>query len=166
MTPSIPLDRFREEIRTFLEETFDNVRGIYLDKGTSFFETLNSVGFDEASQRAAGGSGSVAAHVKHVTFYLRVLQRALRGETLGKLDWREIWEQDRPVSAEEWQARVEDLRGELASLRTLLGEAATWGRGDAFAEAMAVVVHTAYHLGAVRQALVVIRERTAAQNSV
>ena len=114
MTPSISLDRFREEIRAFLEETFENVRGIYLDKGTSLLETLDAVGAEEASQRAAEGSGSVAAHVQHVSFYLRVLQRALRGETLGKLNWREIWEQDRPVTPEEWRARVEELRGELA----------------------------------------------------
>jgi hypothetical protein len=94
-----------------------------------------------------------------------VLQRALRGETLGKLPWRDIWDQDRPVSAGEWSARVDELRGELASLRTLLEEPATWEREDAVGEAMAVVVHSAYHLGAVRQALAVIREKSAAGDS-
>ncbi|HTM00821.1 MAG TPA: DinB family protein [Candidatus Omnitrophota bacterium] len=157
MNPQTAADRFQKEIHTFLEETFDKVHGIYLDKGTSFFETLAGVTPAEASGRATAGSGSVAAHVKHVSYYLRVLQQALRGETLGKLNWREIWEQDRPVSAEEWQGITDELRGELAGLRKLLNEPATWEREDAVGESMAILVHTAYHLGAVRQALVVIR---------
>ena len=159
MNPQTAADRFQKEIHTFLEETFDKVHGIYLDKGTSFLETLEGVTAEEASRRATGGSGSVAAHVKHVSYYLRVLQQALRGETLGKLNWREIWEQDRPVSAEAWKGITDELRGELANLRKLLNEPATWEREDAVGESMAILVHTAYHLGAVRQALVVIRGR-------
>jgi hypothetical protein len=149
--------RFQKEIHTFLEETFDKVHGIYLDKGTSFFETLEAVTAEEASRRATARSGSIAAHVAHVSYYLRVMQQALRGEALGKLNWKEIWEQDRPVTAEEWRARVAELRAELAKLRALMEEPATWERDDAVGESMAVVVHTAYHLGAVRQALAVIR---------
>ena len=162
MTQQTSTDRFQKEIHTFLEETFEKVHGIYLDKGTSFLETLAGVTPEEASRRAAPSSGSVAAHVRHVSYYLSVLQQALRGETLGKLNWREIWEQDRPVSAEEWRVRVDELRAELASLRALLEAPATWERDDAVGEMMAVVVHTAYHLGAVRQALTVIREKSAA----
>ncbi|HYJ34018.1 MAG TPA: DinB family protein [Candidatus Binatia bacterium] len=162
MNPQTTTDRFQKEIHTFLEETFDQVHGIYLDKGTSFFETLAGVSPAEASERATAGSGSVAAHVKHVSYYLRVLQQALRGETLGKLNWREIWEQDRPVSAEEWRAITEELRGELAGLRKLLEAPETWERDDTVGESMAVLAHTAYHLGAVRQALAVIRGREGA----
>ena len=159
MPEPIVTDRFREEIRTFLDETFEKVHGIYLDKGTSLIETLDNVTADEASERATARSGSIAAHVKHVAFYLHVLQRALSGERLEKLNWKEIWEQDRPVSATEWRADVEELRGELGSLRKLLEEPKTWERDDAMGEAMAIVVHTAYHLGAIRQALAVIRGR-------
>lgn len=159
MTQQTTTDRFQKEIHTFLEETFDKVHGIYLDKGTSFLETLEGVTAEEASRRATAGSGSVAAHVKHVSYYLRVLQQALRGEALGQLNWREIWEQDRPVSPEAWKGITDELRGELANLRKLLNEPATWEREDAVGESMAVLVHTAYHLGAVRQALVVIRGR-------
>lgn len=161
----IVTDRFRDEIRTFLDETFEKVHGIYLDKGTSLFETMDNVTAEEASQRATARSGSIAAHVKHVTFYLQVLQRALHGETLGKLNWKEIWEQDRPVSAAEWRACVEALRGELGNLRKLLEEPKSWERDDTMGEAMAVVVHTAYHLGAIRQALAVIRGRTGADSA-
>jgi hypothetical protein len=157
MTHQTSTDRFQKEIPTFLEETFEKVHGIYLDKGTSFLETLANVTPEEASRRAAPGSGSVAAHVKHVSYYLSVMQRSLRGETLGKLPWRDIWDQDQPVSAEEWRACVDELRSELASLRKLLEEPATWEREDAAGETMAVLVHSAYHLGAVRQALTVIR---------
>ena len=43
MTQQTTTDRFQKEIHTFLEETFDKVHGIYLDKGTSFLETLEGV---------------------------------------------------------------------------------------------------------------------------
>ena len=36
---------------------------------------------------------------------------------------------------------------------------ATWEREDAHGEFMAIAIHTAYHLGAIRQALAVIRSR-------
>jgi hypothetical protein len=161
MTHPTAIDRFQKDLQSFIDETFDKIHGIYLDKGTSFLETLDQVTPEEAYRRAAPRSGSIAAHVKHVIFYLQVMQRALRGETLEKLNWREIWEADRPVSAEEWRAIVAELRGELASLRALLNEPATWEREDAPGESMAIVVHTAYHLGAVRQALMVIRAQAA-----
>jgi len=155
-------DRYQKEIGSFLDETFEKVHGIYLDKGTSFLETLETITPEEASQRATAKAGSIAAHVRHVSFYMRVLQQALRGETLGKVNWREIWEQDGPVNAEAWRGLVDDLRGELTSLRHLLDTPGTWEREDAVGETMAVVVHTAYHLGAVRQALAVVRGRDGA----
>ena len=159
MSESIPVARFREEIGVFLEETFDKVRGIYLDHETSWFQTLGSVTAEEASGRASERSASIAAHVKHAAFYLNVLQRAMRGENVEALNWREIWENDRPVSTEEWRARIDELRGEVAALRKLLDEPATWSRPDAFGEAVATIAHSAYHLGAIRQILASVRAR-------
>ena len=157
MTQPTSTSRFRKEILEFLDETFEQVHGIYLDKGTSLFETLEPVSAAEASCRASDRSGSVAAHVKHVTLNLRVLQRSLRGETVGKVDWREIWENDRPVTTEAWRSVVEDLRSEYAGVVRLLKDPSTWEREDGVGDSMAIAIHTAYHLGAVRQALNVIR---------
>jgi len=143
----------------FLEETFGTHHGIYLDKGTSFLETLDSVTAEAASERATAGTASIAAHVKHVIFYMDVIERSLRGEELGKVNWREIWENDQPVSRDAWIAQVAALRAEFAKVLQMLSDPAMWEREDAFGEFMAIAVHSAYHLGAIRQALAVIRER-------
>ena len=157
MAADIPLEKARNEVLEFLGETFERVRGIFLDRGTSFFETLDQVTAHEASKRASPDTASVAAHVRHVVYYLEVLQRSLRGEPLGTLDWREIWENDRPVDEDAWTALRDRLRREVATIEALAREDATWEREDPLGGFMAVIVHTAYHLGAVRQALRVIR---------
>ena len=144
----------------FLEETFGGRHhGIYVDKGTSLLETLEPMTAEEASSRASDRTGSIAAHVRHVVFYTDLLVRSIRGEELGTVNWREIWENDRPVTPDQWSREVAELRRAYADVRALLSDPATWDREDAPGEFMAIAVHTAYHLGAIRQALAVIRSR-------
>lgn len=153
----IPLERVRAEILKMLDETFENHHGIYLDKGTSLLETLAPVTAEEASRSASDRSASVAAHVKHVAFYLRVLQKVIRKEPLGTIDWRDIWQNARPVTPAEWDAIRTELHEEHAKVLALLNVPATWEAEESLWGSMAIVVHTAYHLGAVRQALAVVR---------
>lgn len=151
-------DRARIEILQLLDETFgEHHHGIYIDKGTSLFETLAPVTAEEASRPASSRSASVAAHVQHVAFYLRVLQKVIRKEPVGEIDWREIWQRARPVTPAEWDAIRNELRKEYAGVLALLNESATWDVEESFGGSMAIVVHTAYHLGAIRQALAVVR---------
>ena len=154
-----PTTSLQQSIIELLEETFERVHGIYLDKGTSFLETLDQVSSEEASLRASDQSASVAAHVKHATFYLRVLQDSIRGEAPGSVNWREIWEGDRPVTAIAWRSIVAQLREEYASVVRFVNDPATWDHEDAMSGLLGITAHTAYHLGAVRQALAVIRAR-------
>ena len=157
--PQTTSDQLQKEVLKFLEETFDKHHGIYIDKGTSLLETLANVTAEEASQRATAGLASVAAHLRHLVFYMEVLQRSLRGEEVGKLNWREIWENDRPVTPEAWAAQITTLRAEYAKVLAMRSDPATWERENAHGEFMAIAIHTAYHLGAIRQALAVIRSR-------
>lgn len=159
MSQPIAAERFREEILQILDETFANHHGIFLDKGTSLYETLADVTAEEASRPASDRSASVAAHVKHVAFYLGVLRKAIRKEPLGKVNWREIWETARPVTPAEWDAIRSELREEHAKVLRLLNAPETWEGDESIWGSMAVVVHTAYHLGAIRQALSVVRTR-------
>ena len=147
--------QLQKESLLFLEETFETHHGIYIDKGTTLFDTLAGITAAQASRRASDRTASIAAHVRHVTFYLQVIERSLRGEDLGKINWREIWETDLPVTPEEWSAVVEALKTEWANVRRMHAEPATWEREDAHGEFMAIALHTAYHLGAIRQIIAV-----------
>ena len=162
MTEQAITNKLQRDVRQFLEETFAIHHGIYLDKGTSLIETLGDVSAEEASQRASDTTASVAAHVRHVVFYVEIMQRVLRGEELGTVNWREIWENDRPVSRDAWKTQIAALRAEYAKVLAMLADTAIWEREDANGEFTAIAVHTAYHLGAIRQALAVIRSRAGA----
>lgn len=148
---------FRRELLEALQETFEIHHGIYLDKGTSLFETLDGISSVEASQPVGGQCASLAAQVAHVTFYLEILERHMLRQEVGAVDWGEIWRTVQEVSAEEWtelrQQLVQTYRRIDATLRGL----PTWDNEDIISGALAIVVHTAYHLGEIRQALCTLR---------
>jgi hypothetical protein len=153
------LSQLQKESLLLLEETFETHHGIYIDKGTTFLDTLAGITAAKASVRASDRTASIAAHVRHATFYLQVLQESIRGKEVGKVNWREIWESDRPVTPDGWSTIVKALKTEWVNIRRLHAEPGTWEREDAHGEFMAIVIHTAYHLGAIRQAIAVIESR-------
>jgi hypothetical protein len=83
---------FANNLFVLMEETFEaKNHGIYLDKGTSLFETLETVSAEEASIPVGGKCASLAAQVAHVTFYIESFERyALRGDNSPR-DWGYIW---------------------------------------------------------------------------
>lgn len=163
MAPHADVSQLQKESLLFLEETFETHHGIYIDKDTTLLDTLAGITAAKASLRASKRTGSVAAHVRHLTFYLQVMEKSLRGEEVGKINWREIWNTDRPVTPEEWGAVVQALKIEWANIRRLHAEPATWDREDAHGEFIAIAIHTAYHLGAIRQAIAVIESGASAR---
>lgn len=135
----------------YLEETFETHHGFYLDRGTSMFETLATISAEEASQPVSASCASIAAQVNHVTYYLDVLRSAIAGREFGKVDWSRAWQLG-PVSDDEWAAVIEALREGIAETRSVLRDA-DWNDEDPVYGAIAILVHTAYHLGEIRQAL-------------
>jgi hypothetical protein len=153
MTKTMPQESFSEELFTILEETFETHHGVYLDKGTSLFVTLSQISSGEASIPVGDRCATIAAQVEHVIYYLEVLERSIAEQDVGKTDWGEIWSRVSGVTAAEW----DELRGRLKAtydrLCDMLRGIENWENNDAIGDSMAIVVHTAYHLGEIRQAL-------------
>ena len=63
---------FRKNLLNFMTETFESPMGIYLDKNTALFQTLETVSAEEASIPVGGKCATLAAQVAHVTYYLDV----------------------------------------------------------------------------------------------
>ncbi len=156
MTEQIPLKLFTDELFPLLEETFENVKGIYLDKGTSLFETLDTITAEEASRPISASCASIAGQVEHVRFYLQVLQDYMQQKEVGKVDWAASWYL-KTVTSEEWDALKQRLRSAYQDLTALVKGFDTWQGQEELGGALAIVVHTAYHLGEIRQALCVIK---------
>ncbi len=154
---TIQSDHFTKALFMLLDETFDNVQGIYLDKNTSLFETLVGITADEASIPVGGKCATLAAQVKHVAFYLDVIEKSTRDPNFPKADWGEIWQTVNRVTPEEWQSIQAELRTNYNHIINLIETTPAWAGEREIGGAIAIVVHTAYHLGEIRQALCTLR---------
>jgi hypothetical protein len=150
-------ERFTESLFEMLDETFERVHGIYLDKGTSLFETLAGVSAETASRPVSSTCATLAAQVEHVCFYLEVMEHYIKHEPVGQVDWQVIWRTVRAVTPDEWALSQRRLNETYQRLTTLLRGLKGWDGEDEVGGAMAVLVHTAYHLGEIRQALCTLR---------
>jgi hypothetical protein len=149
--------RFTEALFLLLDETFEHHHGIYLDKDTSLFQTLEGITAEEASHPVSEHCATLAAQVKHLTFYLTDLQDYFAGKAVGKVDWGEIWRTTQEVNPEEWEALRRQLRATYGRVRATLQNVDGWDGEDEIGGALAILAHTAYHLGEIRQALCVIK---------
>src|SRR5215216_766268 len=157
MSAQIPVERFKKALLACLEETFSNVRGIYLDKGTTLFETLEGVSAAEASRAISANSATIAAQVEHVRFYLDVLDDYMRTGVDKTNNWREIWETIREVTPEQWEDIKRRLRQSHERALTTINSFEKWDGKYDIAGALSILVHSAYHLGGIRLTLGAIR---------
>jgi hypothetical protein len=147
---TIAVDRFTTPLLALLQETFEKPDGIYLDADTSLFQTIEGVSAADASRRLGPERPTIAAQVEHVRFYLDVLGRYMRGEQLGKIDWTEIWRTTGAVSPAEWDAAKARLRASYERVSSHVRSLEGWDGENEIGGALAIVVHTAYHLGQIR----------------
>ncbi len=158
MSTQIQADAFTKALYILLDETFDNVHGLYLDKGTAMFETLAFISAAEASIPVGGNCATLAAQVKHVAFYLDTVEQQVRTQLFAPVDWGTIWRETHDVSPEEWTIIQESLRASYDRIKALIADQTQWPSEREVAGAIAMIVHTAYHLGEIRQALCVVKE--------
>lgn len=154
----IQSDYFVRALYELLDEAFDNVHGFFLDKGISMFETLSTISAEEASIPVGGQCATLAAQVKHVAFYLDVLEKAVRTQQFESQDWGKIWRETTAVTPTEWDAIKAELRASYERLKALIGDTTDWSNERVIGGAMASVIHTAYHLGEIRQALCILKQ--------
>src|SRR6476659_30589 len=95
---------FANNLFLFMEETFEaKNHGIYLDQGTSLFESLENVSADEASTVVAENCASLAAKVAHMIFFIESFERfALQGDNSPR-DWGLIWRTVEKVTPNKWE---------------------------------------------------------------
>ena len=148
---------FANTLFQFMEETFEaRHHGIFLDEGTSLFETLDTVSSEEASIPVGGKCASLAAQVAHVTFFIESFERfALQGDNSPR-DWGYIWRTVEKVTPQEWDDYKSKLKDAYQRMDKLFRENKMWNE-DTMGGALSIVVHTAYHLGEIRQALCTLK---------
>jgi hypothetical protein len=139
-----------KEILDLLEESFERVHGQFLDGGTSLLETVASLCAEEASRQRSAIAETIAGHVNHIIFYIVVLQEYITDKRSGKTDWSESWKV-KNVNDSEWAQLIMRLRNEYGTLKDFVSGIGAWDKGDYVGGVIAIIAHTAYHLGAIRQ---------------
>ena len=156
MSNHIKQEDFSINLLKLMQETFESPHGIFLDKNTSLFQTLESVSAQEASTPVGGKCASLAAQVAHVTFYIESFERFAIYQDTSPVDWGAIWRTVEKVTPEEWDALKNNLKQTYERINKLFRENKMWNE-DTIGGALSIVVHTAYHLGEIRQALCVLK---------
>jgi hypothetical protein len=142
---------FTNNLFSLLREFFESpptTGAACLDQKTGFFDTLSSLSAEQVSKRT-NEAPSIAAHCEHVRFYNNLLLSDLKGETVGKVDWKKTWLLQN-VNNEEWETLKTTLKSQYQEMMGLLESFNTWD-DDKVGIPMAILAHTAYHLGAIRQ---------------
>jgi len=149
---TIAEEDFTRSLFFILKETFEGppprTSSAYLDQGGGLFQTIKNVTAEDASRAVWPGAPTVAAHCAHVKFYLDVLRRYMQGVS-EQADWKQSW-LVQTVGAAEWESLKQELREAYSKVGEALRSVGDWGERPV-GGALAVVAHTAYHLGAVRQ---------------
>lgn len=147
-------DAFHRNLAFLLEETFASPArpggNAFLDRQTGWEPTLASISAQAASRTALPGGTTIAGHVEHARFYLEMLLRYADGHT-ERADWETSWTV-REVTPVAWDALRASFAETSARVVRAFEDRDTWD-DHAVGAAMAILAHSAYHLGAVRQRL-------------
>lgn len=113
--------------------------------------SLDKVPATTASAPSPAGGASIAAHVDHLRYGFSLLNRWAAGEEnpYADADFSASWKKG-TVSDPEWTERKAALRHELAQAERVIATPRDLGRFE-LTGVISVVVHLAYHLGAIRQ---------------
>ena len=154
--PSISTANLVQEILYLLTETFESPikdGNAYLDKGTGVFMTLERISAEDASKLAFPGATTLAAQTEHLRFYLVALEGFITGVHTS-VDWDESWKLE-TVTAEAWDTLRADLHETYTHTTQLIKNFKRWDE-DELGGTLAILAHSAYHLGALRQLVKVL----------
>jgi hypothetical protein len=157
MSSKIDQVQIIQDLFDVLDEAFVTHHGIFLDEGTSLFETLETITAEEASIPVGGKCATLAAQVAHVNFYLEVLEDYILKKDRGRVDWGDIWRRVNKVAPEEWETYRAQLKETYRRFISMLQSVEDWSDERPFGGALAIAVHTAYHLGEIRQAMCTVK---------
>ena len=119
------------------------------DRG--LLSSLDQLSASTASRTSPGGGASIAAHVDHLLYGVRLLNQWAGGEETpwADADWTLSWTRGTVID-EEWATLRADFAAEARQCQAALAQAEDL-EGVELNGAIAIVVHLGYHVGAIWQ---------------
>lgn len=150
ITEMIKKDDFLKDTLFILRETFEGSPegegSAYLDNGIGVFPTIAAISATDASIKIH--ETTIAAHTEHLKFYLDRICEFINGRT-EKVNWEQSWLIE-TVDENEWDILRAGMRSSYEGVLKCFAGIETWNQ-DNIGDAIAIIAHTAYHLGAIRQ---------------
>lgn len=140
----------RSNALTMIDEIFNQVHGAMLDDGESLMPTVNSISAEQASVVHAPGTGSIAAHVDHVAFYIKVILDDIKGA-----DWSQSW-QITTVSNAEWSNLRSNLDNGYERMKRYVSQVTLWD-DQSTGNVLSLIGHCSFHLGQIREIMATFR---------
>jgi len=142
-------DFLKDMLVVFLETFEGSPEGqgsAYLDRGIGIFPTLEKLSAAEASRESYGTT--IAAQTEHAKFYIDRLVEFIQGRT-ENVKWDDSWLIE-DVNDAEWDLLRAAVRKSYETALRCFADIETWNQ-DNIGDAIAIIAHSAYHLGAIRQ---------------
>lgn len=148
-------DVFRRALSTLLSELVDgapaNACFVLNPKDPGLLRSLDRLSAQEASAISPQGGASIAAHVDHLCYGMDVLNQWAEGDerAFDTADYSVSWRRT-SVTDSEWSALRSRLRMNTMKLSAAFQHART-DNDLHVTGSIAMIVHLAYHFGAIRQ---------------
>jgi hypothetical protein len=146
----IAKEDFLKDVLVILLETFEGSPegqpSAYLDRGIGFIKTIEELSAEQVSRKINGTT--IAAQTEHTKFYLDRLCEFMTGRT-ESVNWEQSWLIE-TVNETEWNALRDSVKKSYENVLQTFALIEVWNQ-DNIRDAVAIIAHTAYHLGAIRQ---------------
>jgi len=154
------MGRINDIIIEFLDEVYDGPSHtitwfINNDPESGLLGTVKKLTAEEASTPIIENGATIAAHVEHLRWSLNKTKSFLRGENPVR-NWSESW-RVRRIDPENWMLLIEQLRIEYDQLVQWFSSGVSLASDEQLKEVLALIPHAAYHLGAIRQMVLIIK---------
>ena len=147
ISPELLVEALLYLLRETCEGSPEGRPSAYLDRGVGFLSTLHPLTAANASREFHGTT--IAAQTEHAKFYLDRLCEFLEGHT-ERVNVEDSWLIE-TVNDKEWDALRETVRTTYEKTLLCLSDGQRVWKGPDIGAAIGEIVHTAYHLGAIRQ---------------
>ena len=153
----IEIDGAVHQILAVLKETFEGAAEdwtYFTDHGSdiSYSQMLPKINAADASRKIGGTT--IASHVHHIVFSLNEASSFIQGDTSPR-DWKQSWQVD-TVDESSWSALLNNLGKGYSDLQKAIQTNAT-DSIESFGAVAGFLAHSAYHLGAIRQKVWLLR---------
>jgi len=154
------MEGINDIIVEFLGEAYDGPSHPYTwfinnDPESGILGTIKKLKAEEASTPIIENGTTIAAHIEHLRWSLNKINSLLCGES-PTMNWSESW-RVRRVDSEDWMLLIEQLRREYNRLVKSLSSGVSLASDEQLKEVLALIPHAAYHLGAIRQMVLLIK---------